>query len=263
MTCKWDREREDYLDDGEPCRRDSYGDPTNHCTARRTCSQHVGYGELTCAQCLGRARANVRRIVDIAALMMPVALGSGVNSEAANLAGPAADVDAWMWRKVAAKQGRSWHLSLVEDDDEHHPYTVLTRWQLMLSEDYGHPLPELMTTTGAADYLERNLHRIAQDDGQDFPLLARELRKCRSHLEAVLGDAEKAEKGAACPECQTGDVFVRLKREWGHWCEDEDCEKVHFADDSGDHWVCPRNRKHSWTEKVYRERIADVYDTSA
>ena len=64
------------------------------------------------------AMDDLRRIPQLAALMLPVALGVGVNSEAANMAGPAADPEAWSWRKVTAKQGGPWHLSLVEDDDD-------------------------------------------------------------------------------------------------------------------------------------------------
>src|SRR5690348_9354345 len=104
MSCRWDNEAGDYLDDGEPCRRDEYGDPTKHCTARRTCAQHVGAGELTCARCIGRVRSTLRRIPALAALMPVVALEGGVNSEAASLAGPAADPEAWMWRRVAQRK---------------------------------------------------------------------------------------------------------------------------------------------------------------
>ena len=261
MNCRYDRESKQYmLADGDPCRVDEYGDPTNHCKARVNCAQHIGQDEQTCIRCLNRARTNIRQIVLLSTLMMPVALGKGVNSEAANLAGPAADVDAWSWRKVAAKQGRAWHVSLVEEDDEHHPYTVLTRWQLMLSEDYGHPLPQAMSIMGAGAYLERNLGMVAQDPEQDFALLARELKTCRAHLEAVLGDAERAEKGQPCPSCRDEDKLVRLRREWGHWCEAEDCEKLHYLDDSGDRWVCPRNHQHWWTEQDYRRYVDDVYD---
>lgn len=132
-TCRYDKAAEDYLRaDGTACRHDDYGDPTRHCTARRTCAQHIGEDELTCARCVGRTRADLRQILSLAPLMLPVALGAGVDSEAANLAGPAADVEAWTWRKVAARQGHAWHVSLIEDDDERHPYSVLTRWELSL-----------------------------------------------------------------------------------------------------------------------------------
>ena len=276
MSCRWDRDREDYVVDGEFCRHDEYGDPTLHCTARTNCAQHIGYGELTCARCIGRARNDVRRIVNLAALMLPVAIGAGVNSEAANLAGPAADprglrerreamrrhLDTWEALERITERQHLHALAVMPDDDEHHPYNVLTRWQMMLSEDYGHPLPAMLTTVGAGAYLERNLGMVAQDEEQDFPLLAGDLRRCRSHLEVVLGDAEKAEKGQPCPSCRDEEKVVRLRREWGHWCDRDDCERIHFADDSGDRWTCPRNDKHWWSEEHYRKYIVDAYDTS-
>lgn len=260
--CRYDRDRGDYLVDGDPCRVDEYGDPTHHCTATRTCANHVGEGELTCARCIGRARANLRRIPVVSRLMMLVALEDGVDSEAANLAGPAADPEAWSWRKIAARQGRAWHLSLVEDDDEEHPYLVLGRWDLMLREDYGHPSDDPLTIPSAAAYIERQLGRVAQDDGQDFPLLAREIRKCRNHLERVLRTAMMKQRGAPCPDCTTEETGVgpRLVREYGHWCEDPDCEKLHYTDDSADRWVCPRNRDHWWMHEDYDRWIEERHN---
>lgn len=263
-NCRWDREAEDYMLDGGPCRWDEYGDRTHHCTARRGCANHVGAGELTCARCLGRTRSDIKRIADLAPLMLPVALGAGVNSEAANLAGPAADPEAWSWRKVAAAQGRAWHVSLIEDDDEHHPYSVLTRWEFMLREDYRDPRDAATSVSAAAAYLDRILHRIAQDDAQDFPLFAREMRTCRNHLEGVLRDSRTPERGAPCPACietATGPA-PRLVRQYGHWCESEECERFHHRDDSGDEWICPRYALHRWSEQDYRLRVKDWHDAA-
>ena len=261
--CRWDREAEDYLlPDGSPCRTDAYGDPTRHCTARRTCAEHVGWGELTCARCIGRTRMDIRVIRDRSVELFPVALHAGVDSEAAMLAGPAADVEAWSWRKVAAKQGRAWHVSLMEDDDEHHPYTVLTRWEFMLRDDYDQQRDDPTSISAAADYLERILPRLAHDDEQDFPLFARELRKCRQHLENVLQDGTQPERGAPCPDCKDEGHVVRMVREYGHWCEAEDCERIHYLDDTGDRWVCPRNRDHWRSEEDYRRWVADVYEAN-
>lgn len=258
MTCRYDRDAETYLNDGEPCVTDDYGDPTKHCTARRTCSVHIGRDELTCPRCVGRVRTNLRRITPLAALMLPVALTSGVDSQAANLAGPAADPEAWTWRKVAARQGKAWHLSMVEDDDERHPLSVLGRWCLMIAEDYGHALP-VLTVTRAADYLERMLPRIAQDPEQDFPLLAAEIRKCRQHLEVVAATASHQERGAPCPECTSEETGVgpRLLRVYAHWCDDEGCCRQHRADDSEDRWVCPRDREHTWTPEQYDHYLTE------
>lgn len=257
--CKWDREAEDYLNDGEPCRTDDYGDPTKHCTARRTCAVHIGRDELTCARCIGRVRANLKRLPMLAALMMPVALGAGVNSEAANLAGPAADPEAWMWRKIAARQGGPWHLSLIEDDDERHPYTVLGRWDMMIREDYDQPSDVPVTIANAAAYLNRQLGRIAQDPEQDFTLLAREIRKSVQHLEAVMADGEPRERGVPCPECTSEETGVgpRLVRQYAHWCDDPECCRLHYDTDDEDRWVCPRDQAHAWTHEDYTRRLEE------
>lgn len=285
-ACKWDREREAYIVDGEPCKRDAYGDPTRHCTARRTCSEHVGYGELTCARCMGRTRTDIRVIRDRSVELLPEAIDLGrTDSEAALLAGPGCpDLVAWTDRQRAMKTyldtmertGRITEKQLIrarenmDDEDEQHPYTVLTRWQMMLSEDYGHPLPNVMSISGAAAYLERTLPRIAHDDEQDFPLFAREIRKCRTHLENVLRDSQTPERGAPCTRCTS--PAPRLTREYAHWCDDPDCERIHYStltdgltgepipDTDGDMWVCPRNSDHAWTEHDYRRWVADVYE---
>jgi hypothetical protein len=256
MSCRWDREAEEYLIDGEPCRRDEYGDPTVHCTARRTCSQHVGWGELTCARCLGRTRANIKHIGQYAALLDAAAFEAGrVDVEISMLAGPTCDPEAWSWRKATARMGRAWHVSLDEDDDETDPERVLTTWAQMLSEDYRLPRPDRWNVSNAAAFLERILSRVAQDEGQDFPQMARELRKCRNHLDAELSVRWYIERGVPCPTCvETGKVDpakVRLKREYPHWCDDEDCEQIHYDTDAKDRWVCPRDKDHWWTHQAY------------
>src|SRR3954464_6223204 len=68
MSCRYDREREEYLVDGEPCKRDDYGDPTRHCGSR-WCSQHVYGQEIICARCVGRTRRHLRRAVEVDAYL--------------------------------------------------------------------------------------------------------------------------------------------------------------------------------------------------
>jgi hypothetical protein len=155
--------------------------------------------------------------------------------------------------------GRAWHISLVEDDDEHHPVTVTGTWARMLTEDYAHEMPMLAPLGWCVAYLDRTLARVAHDDEQDFPLLARELRKCRQHLEAVLHNDDRVDRGAHCPECSSAETGLgpRLRREYGHWCSDEDCERIHHADDSEDAWVCPRNRDHVWSHEDYTRWIEE------
>jgi len=199
--------------------------------------------------------------------MDSAAVLAGVNSEAAYLAGPAADyavfsarrnIDRrWLMANIPEKHLERAMANYLEDDDTFHPYTVLTRWHLMLAEDYGDPLPERMSIEGSAAYLDRKLAVVAQDENQDFPLLRREMTTCWNHMQIPLAIRSFSEKGAPCPECAADEVFVRLVHEFGHWCTDEGCERIHYLDDSGDRWVCPRNREHAWTEKAYRDYIEE------
>lgn len=236
----------------------------HHCMARKNCAWHIGAGELTCGRCLGAVRRDLRWIGDLSPLMMTAAIAAGVNSEAASLAGPSVDPEAWSWRKAAARRGVSWHLSLVEEDDEHHPLRVTQAWVRMISEDYDHDIVAT-TVADAVAYLDRQLHRIANDDSQDFLLLSRELRKCRQHLEAVLHNDDRPDRGAPCPECTSEESGVgpRLTRQYGHWCDSPDCERVHHADDSADMWVCPRNEKHAWESEAYDRWITERRATTA
>lgn len=238
-----------------------------HCTARRNCTWHIAEGELTCGRCLASARTDLRWIATLAPLLPVAAEGDGIDSEAANLAGPATDSEAWSWRRIATATATG---ELIGDgEDEHHPLTVLGTWEFMIREDYDHHTGRPATVAGTAGYLDRMLHRIAHDDRQDFPLLARELRKCRQHLEATLRNDDRPERGAPCPECTGPDTGLgpRLIRKRGHWCDDEACERMHFSvmrdadtgevvpDTTGDTWTCPRNRDHEWTHKAYSQYV--------
>lgn len=273
MRCRWDPATGDYrYPDGEPCERDEWGDPSRHCTARRSCGIHIAPDELTCPRCVHRVRATIRRVVELAALMLSAALDTGrVDTEPAELAGPAADprairdfrfyVDGHATRQLHLGHidGATYEriLAALPDDDERHPYGVLTRWQMMLAEDYGHELPARLTIAGAGAYLDRQLARIAQDPEQEFPLLARETGKVRSHLESVLRNDHRPERGAPCPEDHADQKVHRLVREYPHWCEEEDCPRQHYADSSHDRWRCPADPEHWWTHKAYEDYLAE------
>lgn len=239
-----------------------------HCDARTNCTWHLIEGELTCGRCIASPRRDIKWIEALSALMLPAAMSDGVDSEAAMLAGPAADPRGMSERRVAQKRYLGTYESLgriteeqhlhaltsLEEDDWRHAYSVLTRWQMMLAEDYGHDLPARLSVSGAAAYLDRHLHYVAQDPEQDFVLLARELKKCRQHLESVLHNDTRQDVGAPCYLCRDEGLEKppRLRRTWGHWCDDDDCAKVHHADTTNDVWVCPRNHEHKWSEKDYR-----------
>ena len=139
-------------------------------------------------------------------------------------------------------------LEYLNADDEHHPYAVTTRWQMMLAEDYGDDLPIRLTTSGAVAYLLSRLHRIANDDKQDFPLMGREIRKCRQHLEAVLHNDDRPDRGAPCPDCvAAGEGVPRLVREYA----------VGYPHERYDIWRCPRDREHAWSHHAYVAYVED------
>lgn len=245
-----------------------------HCTAKKSCGNHLSDDELTCARCLGRARANLRRITDLAPLALADPERDRTTSEVVNLAGPVADPVTWDFRQRRAKDelltaNRAGHLSdrglekawlELDTEDERHPGNLLPRWAKMLAEDYGLEYG-VLTMSSASERLDRLLARVAQDPEQDFPLLAGELRACRDHLEQAFRTEASARppRGVPCPDCTnpaTG-LGPRLVREFGHWCEDPDCQRLHYADDSGDRWVCPRNKGHEWTVDAYERHLVE------
>lgn len=270
-SCKYDRDQGDYIrPDGHPCRHDDYGDPTHHCTHRLTCTEHVAPHEQTCARCLGRTRTDITRIPQLHARMPEEAEDAGVNSEAMNLAGPAANPATFAARRNIDKQWIRDHIPeerweramavLLASDDEHHPLAVLGRWDMITRQHYGHNTDRPVTVANAADYLARQLDRMAQDPRFDFAKFGRETRRCRNHQERILAENEARDRGAPCPECTSDETGVgpRLVREWGHWCTREDCTRLHYLDETGDQWVCPRRPElHRWEHADYERWIVE------
>lgn len=226
-----------------------------HCTARARCGGHLtAPGMLTCPGCIGRTRRDLAEVCRLAGLLIDRAVDAGVDSEAANLAGPAADPEAWMWRRLAAWE-RGADVTALEDEDPHHPLAVLGRWDFMLREDYDLPTGLRCTVARAADFLDGQLDRLAQDPEQDWALFAAEVHACRAHLEDVLGEGSRPERGAPCPACEPAPPLVKR---WSHWCEDPECRREHDATGASDVWRCPACRA-EWTEAEYRLWVADDY----
>lgn len=160
-------------------------------------------------------------------------------------------------RPGVGPSGSTWHGPPVscrpslEDDDPWHPYSVLTRWQMMIEEDYGLRDTRKMTISGAVAFFARDdgrfLHRFANDPDQDFPLFAREVAACLTHLEAVIHAGPRVpELGAPCPECSDEAGFAdRLVKRY----VDED------PTGASDRWVCPVDPGHYWSEADYGMRV--------
>lgn len=184
----------------------------NHCTCREGCPEHTSDAyPLTSPVCVGKTRRDITEVVELAALMLTEALHKGVRSEAASMAGPAADSESWSWHRLAQRSaGAEW--DTIEGDDPAHPLVVLGTWDFMLREDYGQLTTERATVVTCAAYLDRTLVRFAQDENQDYPLFTRELRICRTRLEAVLSNSKRAATTKVpCIDC--GRNLVRKYRD--------------------------------------------------
>lgn len=182
----------------------------------------------------------------------------GVDSEPANLAGPHADYVTASWRTINAH--RAGHL--VEELDMRDPYTCLTFWERNIREDLDHDGTVLVSPTvaEAAAYLDWVLTDLARMDGQADTLaeLLAATSILRGHVESALRDSRAPERGIPCPDCVADGINAeRLTRHYGHWCTNADCEQVHYLDDSGDFWRCPRDPDHEWSHDVYEKRLKE------
>ena len=215
------------------------------CTGRHcgVCGvKHVD--RLTCPSCVGTVREDLTLIESLAEKMLPEATHRGVNSEAAMLAGPAADVEAWRNRWMSARAGRIPAAWLEDCRDELHPLYVLGTWDMLITDHYDQDgRTQRITVESAVQYLGANLTDLAQDPEFAFEELAREVRACRGHMEDVLHDGEREDRGAPCPMCGAG----ALVKDHGKAIED-------------DRWRCPkRNCGASYTEHDYRVKVEAVY----
>lgn len=246
--------RDNTCDGCQPCTHHE-GNPVRHCTAQTSCGQHLDDSHpQTCPRCIGRARDDINAITRGASELPDEVVEAGVESEAANLAGPAADPFAWTRRRIRQLQAGT-PADHLDPEDPHHPLAVLGRWELMLREHHGHDIPDRFTTRGAAAYLLQHLDRVAQDPEQDWAQFTGELRACRSHLEDVLHTARRPETGAPCPACTNAPPLTKV---YAHWCTDPECTKEHDISGAKDTWRCPACRA-TWTEAEYRLWVADDY----
>jgi hypothetical protein len=243
-----------------------------HCAMRGRCSEHVeaAAGIRTCPRCIGKVRTRLTRIENLYALadvavelrandsgaLLDEAAESGIDGEAFNLVGPAADPAQWAERRrrvVAADRARGWcdypRHGALDPDDERHPYAVLGRWDYALREEYGPQTDLFITVSRAADYL-RGLLDGPFPHGDEFEDFDRETTACLTHLEAVIHDSRAPEEGRHCPVCieQFG-KGPRLRKRYAD----------HDTTGASDTWHCLDNSAHWWTESDYRSRVASDY----
>ncbi len=261
--------------------------PATHCAMRGTCANHVddNAGIRTCPSCIGATRRKLGGISDLYAVagtlvaertpdvgaLLDEAAESGIDSEALNMVGPAASHEQWSEkrRRLAAEfDARGWctfpRPEALAEDDPHHPYAVLSRWDITLRDQYGPQTDLFVTVTSAVDYLTKLLAGpfAHSDEFEDF---SRDIAKCHNHLETVIHDSRTPEVGRPCPTCGEGDTKApRLQKRYaahtkvkpGEQCDLHDCRTCAGRDDT---WHCPRVPEHWWSEDDYRLRVASDY----
>ena len=268
LTPEHARDCADHDCDGcRPC-------PKTHCAMRGKCASHVEpeTGERTCPACIGKVRGHLNAIELLASLNLPdEAEETGVESEAFNLTGPAADPGQWEARRqrmVAGDDGRGWcqwpRHEALDPLDPRHPYTVLGGWDMALRETYGPPTDLLVSVSRAADYL-RGLLAGPFPHGEEFEAFDAALADCRAHLEAVIHDSREPEKGAPCPTCAAEHgKGPRLRKRYaahpglkpGEVCaKKQRGEECPTCDGEADTWHCPDVASHWFTDHEYRNRI--------
>ena len=179
--------------------------PERHC---QVCGrEHVTVdskgSDQTCATCLGETREDLQLVVELSGRTLAEAVHKGVDSEAAMLAGRAIDtpegIEAWNHRAMSAAMGR---IAVLDQADERHPLWVLGTWEMLVREHLNQPSEARITVSEAARYLGEHLTRLAHDVEFAFDELARDLRRCRVHLENVLQDGERPKRSEVpCLDC--------------------------------------------------------------
>jgi ribosomal protein L37AE/L43A len=208
-----------------------------HCVV---CGQE--HARAACTGCLEAARSDLREIGELSRHLDAEAVEKGVQSDAAMLAGPVADPEAWQHVAMSAIRGRLCRCMsrrqlcpalfgktcpdaeyLADNRDELHPLFVLGGWEQLWREFLDHPTEATVTIESAARYLDVQIGYMADQVEPAFDEFARELRGCRGRLEDVLRAGEREERShVPCVDCATRLVKVFTDR-----VED-------------DHWRCPR-----------------------
>lgn len=234
MTCKYDPELGGrVLDDGEPC-------PEAHC---RVCRRV--HADQTCPECVGITRRDLHEIARMCDSLSEEVESRGIDGEAMVLLGPAADPEARGHLEASVLAGRVPADYVDVADGEQHPLFVLGTWDMLWRDALGHDEPSERLTVGTAtDYLDRQLTYMAGYEHVPFEDFARDLRRCRAHLESVLHDGEQRDTGAPCLDCR-----IPLVREWGTLV-------------AADGWRCPKCRE--WrSDQDYRLNVAELHRETA
>ena len=178
----------------------------------------------TCAQCIGRTRADLADIENLYARLDPYLTESRFpsNSSAERTGGSTSDENEIPGGNALVRLGpggAGWDASSrrgnrehVADEHEHDPQSV--EGLLAIHEDdwrhqLGHPAAGPATVAGSVGYLTSQLDRMAQAYSE-FDSFAEDMRRLRTGLKADLGLSERPVTGADCFDC--GERLVRRYR---------------------------------------------------
>jgi hypothetical protein len=186
-----------------------------HC---RVCGRTHADG--TCAECLAETREDLHEIAARCGALSPEVLHRGIRSEAMTLLGPTVDPERWGHTAASylsgrlpegwietGKHGKECPLLVNEaclgcGGSELHPLLVLGTWDMCWRAELEHDDAEVLTVASAVEYLDRQMTYMAGYEDSPFEDFARDLRRCRAHLESVLHDARQGDRAnVGCFEC--------------------------------------------------------------
>lgn len=223
-----------------------------HC---RVCG--LTHTEGACAECVASTREDLHTIGAMCDALPVEVIHRGVESEAMTLLGPAADPEAWGHVSASVKIGRLPEDYISEADGELHPLFALGTWDMCWRAELEHDEPAgRLELVDAVDYLDQQMTYMAGYEHAPFEDFARDLRRCRAHLEMTLHDGEQRETGAPCMQCD-----VPLRKCWaGREMPWSTSERTALA--ASDGWACPRCRL--WhTEDQYRFAVKHLHRAEA
>lgn len=230
----------------------------------------------------GSVRDDLRSIVELAGLpLLAEAMRQGTDdSEAALLIGPAADPEIWR----ARRRDENYRDHAEDWLGDQHPTWILGQWDMLVREHLDQPTTLSITVQRAADYLDSHLTDLARDQEFPFTELGEEIRACLRHLEDVVCEGLRSDRGAPCMTCGTTLVRETVKAEpchhdtpargWlkvltsyglpAYWYEVEAGRWCGRCDQGGrtDRWLCPGCRATS-TEAQYRYAVQQLHHEQA
>jgi hypothetical protein len=198
----------------QPCDR-------GHC---RICG--IAHTTGTCPECMAETRETLREIARLCDALPEEVEHRGAEGEAMFLLGPAADPEARGHLEASVRAGRISPDYLADAIGETHPVWVLGTWEMAWRSELEHDDGEKVTLAEATRYLDEHMSQMGAWPWIPFEDFARDLRRCRTHLEAVLHDGEQIDKTRVpCLDCG-----AMLLVKYAHRAAD-------------DHHACPKCRR--------------------